>query len=51
MKPRKVGIQEVRVEIPSSITSSQVFVPVVVEFMLTIHRKNKLMVKHHIMML
>ena len=31
MEPRKVEIQEVRVEIPSSITSSQVVVPVVVD--------------------
>ncbi|KAL0544331.1 hypothetical protein IC582_019444 [Cucumis melo] len=31
LEPRKVKIQEVRVEIPSSITSSQVVVPVVVD--------------------
>ncbi|KAA0031640.1 Retrovirus-related Pol polyprotein from transposon TNT 1-94 [Cucumis melo var. makuwa] len=31
LEPRKVEIQEVRVEIPSSITSSQVVVPVVVD--------------------
>ncbi|KAL4016719.1 hypothetical protein IC575_024376 [Cucumis melo] len=31
LEPRKVKIQEVRVEIPSSITSSQVVVPIVVD--------------------